>query len=102
MEYIYAALMLHKLNKEVNEENIRKMFSSVGSEADEVRVKALVAALKEVDIAEAIKAPAFAPAAPSPQAAPSAAPAKKEAKEEKVEETSKEEEALSGLSSLFG
>jgi large subunit ribosomal protein L12 len=105
MEYIYAALMLHKLKKEVNEENIKKMFNSIGSDSDEIRVKALVAALKEVNIEEAIKTPTFAQTVSVPQAAPSTAPAKaeaKEAKEGKAEEAAKEEEALSGLSSLFG
>ncbi len=101
MEYIYAALMLHKLNQEVNEDNLKKILKAAGTEPDEVRTKALVAALGEVDIEEALKSAAAAPVAAAP-AAGEAAP--KEAKEEKKEkeEEKKEEEALAGLSSLFG
>ena len=70
------------------------------SAADGVRVKALVAALAEVNIDEALKAPVFAAAA-----APAAAPAeakeeKKAAAKPKVEE--KKEEDLQGLGALFG
>jgi large subunit ribosomal protein L12 len=67
-----------------------------------VRVKALVAALSEVNIDEALKAApvavaSAAPAAAAPSGGAAAAPAKEEKKDEK-----KEEEALEGLSSLFG
>ncbi len=101
MEYIYAALMLHKLNQEVNEDNLKKILKAAGTEPNEVRTKALVAALGEVNIEEALKSAAAAPVAAAP-ATGEAAP--KEAKEEKKEEEEekKEEEALAGLSSLFG
>ncbi len=101
MEYIYAALMLHKLNQEVNEDNLKKILKAAGTEPNEVRTKALVAALGEVNIEEALKSAAAAPVAAVP-ATGEAAP--KEAKEEKKEEEEekKEEEALAGLSSLFG
>ncbi|MEE9585802.1 MAG: 50S ribosomal protein P1 [Nitrososphaerales archaeon] len=101
MEYIYAALMLHKLNQEVNEDNLKKILKAAGTEPDEVRTKALVAALGEVNIEEALKSAAAAPVAAAP-ATGEAAP--KEVKEEKKEEEEekKEEEALAGLSSLFG
>ncbi len=101
MEYVYAALLLHKLNQPVNEENVMKVISSAGAKPDEIRVKALVSALGEVNIDEALK---NASAAPAMVAAPAAAaPAAQAAKpkEEKAEEK-KEEEALEGLSSLFG
>lgn len=102
MEYIYAALMLHKLNQEVNEDNLKKILKAAGTEPDEVRTKALVAALGEVDIEEALKSTAAAAPVAAAPAASEAAP--KEAKEEKKkeEEEKKEEEALAGLSSLFG
>ncbi len=101
MEYIYAALMLHKLNQEVNEDNLKKILKAAGTEPDEVRTKALVAALGEVNIEEALKSTAAAPVAAAP-ATGEAAP--KEAKEEKKEkeEEKREEEPLAGLSSLFG
>ncbi len=108
MEYIYASLLLHHAGKPINEENLRKVLEAAGINVDEVRVKALVAALKEVNIDEAIKSaavPAAAPAA-APAASPAAVPAeseeeKKEEKEEKAEEAS-EEEIAAGLAGLFG
>jgi len=101
MEYVYAAMLLHKLGKPINEENMAKVFEAVGSNPDAARVKALVASLAEVNIDEAIKAtPAFMPA-PAAAAAPAPAPEKKPA-EEKKEEKKKEEEALEGLGALFG
>jgi large subunit ribosomal protein L12 len=100
MEYVYAALLLHKLNKEVSEENLKKVLEAAGVKPDETRTKALVAALGEVDIDEALKS-AVVTAAPAPVA--TGETPKVEAKEEeKKEEEKKEEEALAGLSSLFG
>lgn len=102
MEYVYAALLLHKLKQDINEANVKKVVKAAGIEPDEARVKALVAALSEVNIEEALKsAPvAVAAAAPAPAAAP--AEAKGEKKKEKAEEKKGEEEALAGLSALFG
>jgi large subunit ribosomal protein L12 len=101
MEYIYAALLLHKLKQPVNEDNLKKVVSSVGVTPDDIRVKALVSALSEVNIDEALK---NAAAAPVVAAAPAAAPAAQAAKpkEEEKQEEKKEEQALEGLSSLFG
>jgi len=105
MEYIYAAMLLHKAGKEINEENVSQILKAVGIDADQARVKALVAALSEVDIEEAIKS------APTLMAAPAAAPAaeapteeakKEEEKKEEEEEKEKEEAALEGLGALFG
>lgn len=104
MEYVYAALLLHRLGKEVNEDNITSIIKAAGGVVDEVRVKALVAALQGVNIDEAIKSAGFvAPVAAAPQPvqeAPQQKPAA-EAKKEEAEEK-KEEEALAGLSALFG
>ena len=107
MEYIYAALLLHKAGKEINEENIKKVVEAAGIQADEAKIKALVSALEEVNIEEAIsKAPtvarAAAPAAAGAEGgAAAAAEEKKEEKKEEAEEK-KEEEAAAGLSALFG
>ncbi|MHB1909098.1 MAG: 50S ribosomal protein P1 [Nitrososphaerales archaeon] len=101
MEYIYAALLLHKLNQPVNEDNVKKVMTAAGSAPDEVRVKALVSALGEVNIDEALKSAASAQVvAAAPAAAPAAAAAKPA--EAPKEEEKKEEQALEGLSSLFG
>lgn len=99
MEYVYAALLLHKLQKEVNETNISSVVKASGAAVNDAQVKALVAALADVNIEEAIKA---APVAVATAAAPAAATAG-EAKKEAKEDTSKSEEAaMEGLSSLFG
>ena len=102
MEYVYAAMLLHKAGKEINEKNVAEVLTAAGVTADTARIKALVASIAEVDIEEAIKsAPAMMAAAP---AAVAAAPAEEESKEEEEEEdqTKKEEEAMEGLGSLFG
>lgn len=109
MEYVYAALLLHKLKQNITEDSVKSVVKAAGATPDDVRVKALVAALSEVNIEEALKAAPVAMAAAAAAAAPAAggaapaaggaAPSK--AAEEKKEEK-KEEEALEGLSSLFG
>lgn len=102
MEYVYAALLLHKLEKEVSEANISSVVKASGANVNEAQVKALVAALADVNIEEAVKAAPVAVAAAT--AAPAAdAPAEKAKKEEKPKNDGKSEEAaMEGLSSLFG
>ncbi|NIM26329.1 MAG: 50S ribosomal protein P1 [Nitrososphaeria archaeon] len=102
MEYVYAALLLHKLQKEVNEANISSVVKASGAEVNDAQVKALVAALADINIEDAIKAAPVAVAAAAPAAAEAAA-AGEEKKEEKPKEEGKTEEAaMEGLSSLFG
>jgi len=106
MEYVYAAMLLHKAGKEINEENLTQVLTAAGINVDAVRVKALVASLADVNIEEAIKS------APTMMAAPAAAPAaatpateakpKEEKKKKEEEEKAKEEAALEGLGALFG
>jgi large subunit ribosomal protein L12 len=105
MENVYAAMLLHKSGKEINEENVTNVLSAAGITVDAVQVKALVASLSEVDIDEAIKAaPTMMAAAPAPAAAAPAAEEKpKEDKKKKAEEDkAKEDAALEGLGALFG
>jgi large subunit ribosomal protein L12 len=107
MEYVYAALLLHKLKQNITEDSVKNVVKAAGVTPDDVRVKALVAALGEVNIEEALKAApvaaAAAAAAPAAGGAASAAGAgEAPAKEEEKKEEKKEEEALEGLSSLFG
>ena len=102
MEYVYAALLLHKLKKDVNEENISSVVKASGTDVNEAQVKSLVAALADVNIDDAVKA---APVAVAAAAAPAAdAPAGDKAKkEEKPKDDGKTEEAaMEGVSSLFG
>jgi large subunit ribosomal protein L12 len=103
MEYVYAALMLHKLQKEVTEENVTSVVKATGAEVNEAQVKALVASLADVNIEEAIKAaPVAVAAAPAAAAdAPAGGDEKKEAKPEPPSEK-QEEQAMEGLASLFG
>jgi large subunit ribosomal protein L12 len=98
MEYVYAAMLLHKAGKEINEAGIEGILKSAGVEFDSARVKAMVASIKNINIDEAIEKAAVAPAA-----APIAAEGG-EAKEEETEEDDekKEEEAAAGLGALFG
>jgi len=50
MEYIYAALLLHKAGKKVDENGVKTVLSAAGVTVDESRVKALVAALDGVNM----------------------------------------------------
>ena len=104
MEYVYAALLLHRLKQNITEDSVKNVVKAAGVTPDDVRVKALVAALGEVNIEEALKAAPVAAAAAAPAAAGGAAAPGGEApaKEEEKKEEKKEEEALEGLSSLFG
>jgi large subunit ribosomal protein L12 len=106
MEYVYAAMLLHKAGKEINEENISNVLTAAGVTVDAVRVKALVASLSEVNIEEAIKAaPAMmaAPATAQALTAPAAeAKPKEDEKKKKEDDKAKEEAALEGLGALFG
>jgi large subunit ribosomal protein L12 len=97
MEYIYAALLLHKLGKPVNEEHMTNVLKATGVEINESKVKSLIASLQGVDIdaeiANAVVASATAPAT-------SKASESKQTEEAPKEE--KKEAAAEGLSALFG
>jgi large subunit ribosomal protein L12 len=97
MNEVYAALILHEAKKEINEENIKKILEAAGAQVEEAKIKALVAALQGINIDEALKqAAAF-------QAQPAAVTQeKKEEKKEEEEAKKKAEEAVAGLSALFG
>ena len=95
MEYVYAALLLHKLGKPVDAEGITKIMQSAGAQVDEGKVKSLIASLKDVDIAKELETAIVASAAPA--ASGGEAPAEAEAPKEE-----KKEAAAEGLSALFG
>ena len=99
MEYIYSALILSKLGKEVNEGNVKKVLEAAGAKVEEARVKALVSALQGVDIEKEIKEAASMPVM---QAAAPVAEAKKEDKKSKEDEEKSAESAAAGLGALFG
>lgn len=98
MELIYAALLLHKSGKPINEENLKKVITAVGAHVDSAKIKAVVAALENVDIEKAIKEAAVVSAAP---VASHAAPAEHK-KEEKKEEKKDDSQVMAGLGALFG
>lgn len=102
MEYIYAAMILHSADKDINEENVKSIIEAAGIEADDARIKALIAALEDVDIDEAMETTAMA-AAPA-AAAPAAAAAEEEEEEEEEEEDEEQAAAAAtaGLGALFG
>jgi large subunit ribosomal protein L12 len=101
MEYMYAAMLLHSAGKEITEEAITGTLTAAGLKPDTTRVKALVAALADINIDEALKAPVFTAGAAPAAAAPAAAEEEEAAPEEKPKEK-KEEEDLQGLGALFG
>ena len=95
MEYTYAALLLHKVGKDINEDNLKAVISATGAEVDEAKVKVMVASLNGVDIADKLAnaSVAAAPAAAAPADAP---------KEEEKKKEEPKAEAAEGLASLFG
>ncbi|PSP93820.1 50S ribosomal protein P1 [Halobacteriales archaeon QS_1_68_44] len=115
MEYVYAALILHETDEEINEDNLTDVLEAAGIDVEESRVKALVAALEDVDVEEAIDTAAAVPAGGGGGgAAASAAEAEEEEAEEADEEADEEEaeaddgddneggDGGEGLGELFG
>ncbi|MBA7538251.1 hypothetical protein ES705_30525 [subsurface metagenome] len=102
MEYVYAALVLHELGVNITATKVKGILEAAGAKIDESRVKALVAALKEVNVEEALKT-AVTAAAPVAAAPVAAAGEKSAPKEKKKKEKPEEEENTDlGLGALFG
>ncbi|MEF8856162.1 MAG: 50S ribosomal protein P1 [Haloplanus sp.] len=116
MEYVYAALILHETDEEINEDNLTGVLEAAGVDVEESRVKALVAALEDVDVNEAIETAAAVPAAGGSAAGGSTEEADEaeeadaeEAEPDEAEEADAEEEGDDedddggeGLGELFG
>jgi len=109
MEYVYAVLLLHSAKRDISEDNLRRVLEAAGIAVDDIRLKALVAAVKEINIDDVLKSAFALPTAPVTVPATgtqaTAAPAKEEAKAEEKEEKKEgvsEEELAEGLSALFG
>ena len=106
MEYIYAAMLLHKAGKEVTEDSVKKVLTGAGVEVDESRVKALLASLEGVNIDEAIEKSAqvatAAPAASTDAPVEAGEGDKKDSAKAKEEDKKSEEQAAAGLGALFG
>jgi len=114
MEYVYAALILHESGEEINETNLTDVLEAAGADVEESRVKALVAALEDVDIEEAVEGAAAVPAGGAGGAG-GAAETETDAEEDAEAEAEDEEEAEAeadedededgggeGLGELFG
>jgi len=117
MEYVYAALILHETDEEINEDNLTGVLEAAGVDVEQSRVKALVAALEDVDVEEAIETAAAVPAAGGSAAGGSADAEADEAEEadadadeaDEAEEADAEEadedddeDGGEGLGELFG
>ena len=103
MEYVYAAMLLHSAEKEIDENGVSSVLSAAGVDVDGARVKALVTSLGDVDIGEAMATAVAAPVAAAPASAGGAAAAPA-AEEAPAEEEKEEDDAagFEGLGSLFG
>ncbi|MDP4039603.1 MAG: 50S ribosomal protein L12 [Candidatus Pacearchaeota archaeon] len=95
MEYIYGALLLHKLGQPVTEDNLRKVITATGTQVDDSKIKTLIASLQGVDITSELE---------NASIAISSGNTGQVAEETKVEEKKEEKkaEAAEGLASLFG
>jgi len=115
MEYVYAALILNESDEEINEDNVTAVLEAAGVDVEESRVKALVAALEDVDIEEAVDTAAAAPAPAAGGGAVEAADEADEADEEEAADDGDDDEedaaddgdddeeaSGEGLGNLFG
>ena len=100
MEYVYSALLIHKLGAELSGDRVKKVIEAAGGKADDIKARALLAALDGVNIDEVIKQAAI------PVATQQTTEVKAEAREDKKksaeEEKKAEESAAGGLGALFG
>jgi large subunit ribosomal protein L12 len=92
--YVYAVLLLHAAREKITEETVERVLAAAGTQPDESRVKALVAALAGIDVSAVLK---------TARAAPPVVAAVAQTNHEKSEKReAKKEESLSGLDALFG
>lgn len=103
MEYVYAAMLIHKAGGKIEEASVKKVLEAAHVKVDEARVRALVASLEGINIDEAIKKASTVMAAPAAAAPAAHGEGKKEDAGKKAEEDKKsEEQAAAGLGALFG
>ncbi len=105
MELVHAALLLHSAGKDITEDNVSGVLEGAGIDVDSSQVKALVAALEDVDLEEAMNTAVASGAAPAPAEDGSADEAEDDSEDEAEaaaeEDEADEEEAAEGLGSLF-
>jgi large subunit ribosomal protein L12 len=110
MESVYAALILNESGAEINEENLTNVLDAAGVDVEQSRVKALIAALEDVDIDEAVEEAAAVPATAG-GGAPASTEEEADEEDEEADEAQAQEEdedddddeaAGEGLGELFG
>ena len=102
MELIYAALTLSEADKEITEDNLQDIVNAAGLDVEDSEIAALVAALEDVDIQEAMEKAVAGGAAPAPSGDDSADEEEEaEEEEEDEDEGADEEEAAEGLGNMF-
>jgi large subunit ribosomal protein L12 len=101
MELIYAALTLSEADKEITEDNLQDIVDAAGLDVEDSGIKALVAALEDVDIEEAMETAVASGAAPAPSGDDSSEEEEEDEEEEEEEDDSSEEEAAEGLGNMF-
>ncbi len=102
MELIYAALTLSEADKEINEDNLQDIVDAAGLDVEDSEIAALVAALEDVDIEEAMETAVAGGAAPAPSGDSGAEEAEEEEEEEEDDEDeADEDEAAEGLGNMF-
>jgi len=117
MEYVYAALILNESGAEINETHLTDVLEAAGVDVEQSRVKALVAALEDVDIDEAANEAAAVPAGGAATGGAAAGGATEDVEEDEAEDDQDVEEdeaeddqdededdgdAGEGLGELFG
>ena len=106
MEYVYAAMLLHKSGQKIDEASLKKVLEAASVKVEDARVKALVAALEGVDIEKSIESAAVpvasAPVAAAPANSGDAQAEQKDEKKKEEDHKKSEEEAAAGLGALFG
>ncbi len=101
MELIYAALTLHEAGKEVNEDNLESIVDAADLDVEDSEIAALVAALEDVDIEEAMETAVAAGGAAAAPADSGSDDSEEDDEEEEEEDDDSEEEAAAGLGSMF-
>ncbi|MCL4307952.1 MAG: 50S ribosomal protein P1 [Candidatus Thermoplasmatota archaeon] len=105
MEYVYGALLLNAAGKPIDEKGLTSVLSAAGVTPDAAQVKAMIASLDGVNLADVLAKSEMVAAAPAAAPAPAAekgAKGEKKEEEKKEEKGVSEEEAAEGLSALFG
>ena len=95
-------MLLHSAEKTIDDDAVSAVLKAAGVDVDAARVKALVASLSGVDIAEAMATAVAAPAAAAPAAAAAGGSSDAAPAAEEEEEDEDDGGGFEGLGSLFG